>query len=183
MANAKSIPVWTFPSVQDKVRRVKAYIHYILAAKNLFAWKDFVEELTSDMEAFIYQQEQLIAVGELYVGKGENRRQVKEQGAGAYCRAALQGALNYASWASALKRRLNYESLSLDALLETEEGDMPFQLADNDTAILESELDMSIELQFGKEIHNLVQRVLNGESLSSAELRKLRTPEMYALLR
>ncbi len=183
MPAVASIPVWTFPNVQEKVRKVKAYIYHTLAKKNLFAWRDFVEELSSDMEAFIYSQEQLIAAGELYVGKGDTRRQVKDLGAGAYCRAALQGALNYASWASALKRRLNYESISLDAILEVEGGGIQLQVADNDTSIQESDLYMSIEMQFGKEIYALAQRVLNGENIGAAELRKLRTPEMLALLK
>ena len=160
-------PVYEEPSVIEKVRKVKQYIPGMLRTKNLFGWRYFVEDLKVDIECEIYKYEEKHLAG---VPGYE-----KEQGVGAYCNMAIQGAINYAAACNAQKRRLNFEATSLDSLVETEKGSMSKQVpAAPDDEAAKVELLLSIELEFGDRIRELAQLVLNGEQLSSAELMELR---------
>lgn len=162
-----SRPIWEDSSVQAKVAAVKRYVRRLCYSRNLFAWRDFIDDLNADMELWIYKLEE-----EHRQGKG------KETGVGAYNRMALQGALNYAAFYSAQKRKINYEAASLDAVIETEKGSMISQIpAVNDYALETSELLISIEQEFGDTIRELVQKVFDGEQLSRADLQQLKSTE------
>ena len=101
-------PVYEEPSVIEKVRKVKQYIPGMLRTKNLFGWRYFVEDLKVDIECEIYKYEEKHLAG---VPGYE-----KEQGVGAYCNMAIQGAINYAAACNAQKRRL--KQLSRAELME-----------------------------------------------------------------
>ena len=160
-------PVWELPEVQEKVKAVQKHIVTICRARNLFAWRDFVEEAQADIEMWIYHYEELYRQGKS-----------KELGIGAYNIMATQSVLNYAAYYSAKKRRLNYEAQSLDSLVETEKGSVVAQIpAQNDYKIEQIDLLMSIESQFGETISALVAKVLNGDQLSRKDLSKLRKTE------
>lgn len=186
-------PVWEYPEVQEKVKKVMHFISTSIAARNLFAWRDFVEELKSDIELEIYKYEDLYLQGKY-----------KKTGVGAYCNMAIQGAVNYKEMYNIPKRKANYEALSLDSMLDTGDGVIPFQVAAVDNHVDDIDLLISIEAQLGKEVRDLAERVLNGESLSqqaladreltkeeksqlkkaeTEKLKKLQTPQMRALLK
>lgn len=166
-------PIYEVPSVQEKVRAVKKYISTVVRAKNFFGWRYFIEDLKVDIECEIYKYEDLHRQGKY-----------KENGIGAYCTMAMQGAINYAAKCNALKRKINFEAISLDAVLETEKNTTrPIQLsAPKDDSLAQMELLMSIEQTFGEEIQELAKRVLEGECLSAKELARLRTSKMKLLL-
>ena len=163
--------VWNLPSVVAKVQAVNKFIECQLRKKNIFAWREFIEDLKVDIQLEIYKYEEKFLKGEC-----------KEVGVGAYCRMATQEALNYAAFYGAKKRRGNFETISYDQEIETPNGSFQLQIPaptkDIDTLILLN----SIETSFGPEIKALAQRVLDGEHLSKKELAKLRTDEFKNLL-
>lgn len=172
MEKAMSQPaIWDLPQVVAKIQAVNKYIECQLRKKNIFAWREFVEDLKVDIQMEIYKYEEKFLKGEC-----------KEVGVGAYCRMATQGALNYASFYGAKKRRGNFETISYDQEVETTKGSFQLQIPastkDMDTLILLN----SIEMSFGSEIKELAQKVLEGEHLSKKELAKLRTDEFKNLL-
>lgn len=163
-------PIWEVPEVKTKVAAVRKYIHTMVRARNLYAWKYFVEDLCTDMEVEIYKYEDLYRQGKY-----------RETGIGAYCNMALQLAINAAYFYSAQKRKINFESASLDALAECETGDKTPAAKDDPLSM--TLLMMSIEQELGSEVASLVEKFFNGaEPLSRAELKKLRTPKLKELL-
>lgn len=170
----KAIPqpaICQLPQVIAKIQAVNKFIDCQLRKKNIFAWREFVEDLKVDIQLEIYKYEEKFLKGEC-----------KEVGVGAYCRMATQGALNYASFYGAKKRRGNFETISYDQEVETTKGSFQLQVPastkDMDTVVLLT----SIEMSFGPEIKELAQKVLEGEHLSKRELLKLRTEELRNLL-
>ncbi len=164
------------PEVREKVEKVKRYIAGMVRAKNFFGWRTFVEELKVDIECEIYSYE---AQHLAHVPGYE-----KEQGVGAYCNMAMQGAINYSASCSAQKRKINYEAQSLDALIETEKGLMHVQIpSKEDEEVTKSELLMSIEQEFGNRIKKLAAAVLSGEQLSKEELEELRKSTKNSTMR
>lgn len=163
--------IWKLPQVVAKIQAVNKYIECQLRKKNIFAWREFIEDLKVDIQMEIYKYEEKFLKGEC-----------KEVGVGAYCRMATQGALNYASFYGAKKRRGNFETISYDQDVETPKGSFQLQIPastkDMDTLILLN----SIEMSFGPEIKALAQKVLDGEHLSKKELSKIRTDEFKNLL-
>ena len=106
---------------------------------------------------------------------------------------ATQGAKNYAAQYSALKRRVNFESVSLDGMVETEKGSMKLQVAAKEKVDSVARLDLltSVEQLFGDKICDCVRRIYDGEQLSKKdlnalltkeELQKLKSPEMRKLI-
>lgn len=163
--------VWELPQVLAKVKAVNKYIECQLRKKNLFAWREFVDDLKADIQMEIYKYEEKFLNGEC-----------KEVGVGAYCRMAMQGALNYASYYGAQKRRANFESISYDQDIETPKGTFQLQIPASDNDFKTLELLTSIEISFGPEIKALAQKVLDGEHLSKKELEKIKTQEFKNLL-
>ena len=163
--------IWNLPQVAAKVKAVNKYIECQLRKKNIFAWREFVEDLKVDIQMEIYKYEEKFLRGEC-----------KEVGVGAYCRMATQGALNYASFYGAKKRRGNLESISYDQDIETPKGSFKLQIPASDSDIKTIELLTSIEMSFGPEIKALAQKVLDGEHLSKKELAKIKTDEFKNLL-
>lgn len=180
MTNATALPpIYEVPAVKEKVEKVRLYIAGMLRTRNLFGWKSFIDDLKVDIEVEIYKYEEKHLAG---IPGYE-----KEQGVGAYCNMALQGAINYAAKCSTNKRRINFETQSLDALIETEKGSMSKQVpATRSEDVANLELLLSIQQEFGDRIQELAQRVLNGEQLDRNELSELRkstkNPKMRNLL-
>lgn len=166
-----SCAVWEIPEVIHKVREVMDYISKTLAAKNLFAWHAFVDDLKSDITSEIYKYEDLALQGKY-----------KKTGIGGYCNMARQGALNYASFYSAQKRRINFEALSLDAMIETGDGEIPFQVAGKSDDLCQVELLMAIEQTSGPEVAAMAAKILNGDAIGAAELKKMHAPALLRLL-
>ena len=159
------------PQVIAKIQAVNKFIDCQLRKKNIFAWREFVEDLKVDIQLEIYKYEEKFLKGEC-----------KEVGVGAYCRMATQGALNYASFYGAKKRRGNFETISYDHEVETSKGCFLLQIPASNNDFKTLELLTSIEMSFGPEIKALAQKVLDGEHLSKKELAKLRTDEFLNLL-
>ncbi|MCM1322949.1 MAG: hypothetical protein NC218_02050 [Acetobacter sp.] len=159
--------IWEVPAVREKVAKVNKYIAGMLRTRNLFGWRSFIEDLKTEIELEIYNYE-----GNRLEGKPGFE---KEQGVGAYCNMAVQGALNWSFKCQAQCRRINYETMSLDMLVATEKGAMTLQIPDENNHDLEvCDLLLSIEQDFGDDIRSLAQAVLNGEQLSRKELLTLR---------
>ena len=201
-----SCPVWERPEVISKVKAVKHQIYLTLAQKNLYKWRVFVEELQQDIELEIYKYEQLWLEGK-YINKATGKLR-ERPGVGAYLNMAMQGAMNYVNYWLAQKRChrkkdpitgkdwINPETgrfeadptmqeLSLDRAATTAQGDVmdePLPIGNDDPEMRLSELMLSIQQEFGTEIHILAQKVLAGETLSKKELEKIRTPEFKKLL-
>lgn len=165
-------PIWEEPEVIEKVNKVMLYINTTLAARNFFAWRDFVDDLRSDVASDIYKYEELHRQGKY-----------QKTGAGGYCRMALQAAINYTYKFNAHKRRANYEALSLDAMIETANGQLPFQLAAQTDDYEAITLLASIEQSLGPEAAKLVERILDGQSLGEEELKRLRLPKLKQILK
>ena len=165
-------PIWEVPEVVEKVKAVRRYIDTLCVSLNLFAWRNFIDDLKTDIESEIYKYEELHRQGKY-----------KYNGIGAYCNMAKQGALNYRAFYDAKKRKANFESLSLDALFETEKGEISLQIPDPyANEIANVELSVSVGQLFGAEAGRIISKVLNGEPISSAELLKIRTPEIKLFL-
>lgn len=162
-----SVPIWEVPSVKEKVNKVNIFITGMLYKRNLFGWREFIEDLKTEVAVEIYKYEKEHLAG--------TPGYEKEQGVGAYCNMACQGAANWVAHCMAHKRRINYETSSLDALIETEKGAITKQLGSTDENEFEKmDLLLSIEQQFGDQIRELAERVLNGGSLSKEDLQQLR---------
>ncbi len=150
------------PYVIDLVKKVKDFAYRHCYSKNLYAWREFIDDLKTDLEMFIYDYELAYRKG-LY-GK---------TGYAAYCNAAKQQALNWAAYYSAQKRRANYESISIEASMERE--DRPtIQLEAQNDGIRQTILLTSIGQEFGKRAQELCTQLLAGEVVSRADLKELR---------
>ena len=157
-------PIHMLPEVQEKVRKVKQYIDGMLRSKNLFAWKFFIDDLKVDAEVEIYKYEEKYRRGEY-----------KETGVGGYCNLALQLALNYASYYSAQKRKVNFETASLDISYDNEKGTQSSrEPADPYNDYAGVEMMMVLQSQLSADIYSLVEKVYSGEGLTEDEFALLR---------
>lgn len=150
------------PYVMELVKRVRRFAYYHCSAKNLFAWKEFIDDLQADLEIFIYDYE--IAY---------NKGLYKKTGYPAYCNAAKQQALNWVAYYSAQKRRLNFETVSIESSME-DENRATIQLEAPNTGMREIIVLESIGQQFGEAAQKLCTQLLNGETISKADLKMLR---------
>lgn len=160
------------PYTQNLVHKVKAFAYIHCRAKNLYAWKEFIEDLKTDLELFIYDYE-------LAYKKGLHGK----TGYAAYCNAAKQQAINWAAYYSAHKRRLNCETLSIEASMADE--DKPtIQLEAPDDEAKKSILLLSIGQEFGSRAQELCEKLLGGDVLNSIDLKMLRgLPNLKDLLK
>lgn len=166
--------IWEVPEVKQKVSAVKSYIDTMLRTKNLFGWRNFIDDLKTDIELEIYKYEDLHRQGKY-----------KANSIGAYCNMAKQGALNYMAYYTAQKRKPMFESVSLDALYEQESSStLRLQVADKkpDPTDRIAIIDAT-EREFGEKARIIVEKILNGETVTSAELLVLRTEEFYDFLK
>ena len=150
------------PYVMDLVNRTQAFAYTHCLSKNIFAWREFIHDLQVDLALHIYDYE--IAYRKGLHGK---------TGFGAYCTAAKQLAINWSAYYQTHKRRLNFESVSIEASMEREDR-APIQISSDDTSMEEIELLASIEQSFGRTAKELCFQLLRGETLSKADLNKLR---------
>lgn len=163
------------PEVQEKVAKAKKYIQHRLYEQNLFGFRFYLEDVKSDIELYIYEEEEKFRTGKRF----------EELGVGAYCRRAWHIALNYAAYYSTQKRRLNFESFSIQRaeLIEENNSEKPTWVSHKASDALNSiELFSAIEAEFGADMLELVQKAVDGEKLSSYERFKLRSPKMRALI-
>lgn len=159
------------PYIIELVEKVTRFATGHCYAKNLYAWREFIHDLNVDLTLFIYDYE-------LAYRKGLHGK----TGFTAYCNAAKQQAVNWAMYYSAHKRRLNTESISIDASYE-EDDRAPIQIATTDTVLQEIELLVSIGTTFGKVARGLCEQLLNGETLSKEDLKKLKNiPQLKEFL-
>lgn len=159
------------PYIIELVEKVTKFAIGHCYAKNLYAWREFIHDLQVDLTLFIYDYE-------LAYRKGLHGK----TGFSAYCNAAKQQAINWAMHYSAQKRRLNSEAVSIDASYEDEDR-APIQIASTDTALQEIELLNSIGSTFGKVAMGLCEQLLNGETLSKEDLKKLKNiPQLKEFL-
>lgn len=166
MTTDLTTPIFKLPEVQEKVQKVMCYIDNMVRAKNLFAWKFFIEDLKVDAELEIYKYEDLHRHGKY-----------KATGVGGYCNLALQLALNYAAYYSAKKRKGNFETLSLDMTINDDDGSSKRPAYDPpapENGYANVEMLMTLEAKLSPEIFQLVKRVYDGETLSNNELKLLR---------
>ena len=173
-----TVPIYEVPEVQYKVRKVNEFIENMCRAKNYFAWRHFIDDLKVDIELEIYKYEDLHRQGKY-----------KENGIGAYCNMAKQGAINYSWYYQALKRKANYVAVSLDATYkdsDSENSGTPIYQVPDTSAQQSFELvDLlaSISAECGEEIAALVQRVFDGEQLDKTMLQTLRKSNLKKLLK
>lgn len=159
------------PYITQMVKKVKAFAYLHCQTKNLYAWREFIADLQADLELFIYDYE-------LAHKKGLYRK----TGYAAYCNAAKQQALNWVAYYSAHKRKVNCETLSIDAS-EEDENRPSIQIAAENTYMEEFIALDSIASEYGEVAENLCERLLKGEALNKADIKRLRAlPNMRAFL-
>ena len=130
-----------------------------IVARDLFGWREFIDDVISDMALWI-------------INEG-----FMKQRAGRYVSTAMQLAIDKARYCSAACRRGNYELVSLDDL---------FQVADEtpDTADENEEFLFDIEIAFGKAVRDELEPFVTGkvDKISKAVKAKLNTPEFRKFL-
>lgn len=173
-----TVPIYNVPEVQYKVKKVNQFIEQFCRAKNYFAWKHFIDDLKVDIELEIYKYEDLHRQGKY-----------KDNGIGAYCNMAKQGAINYSWYYQALKRKANFVAVSLDATYrdtDPENSGTPiYQIPDIASQQSFELVDLleSISAECGAEIASIVQRVFDGEQLDKTLLQTLRKSNLKKLLK
>ena len=150
------------PYVQELVKRVRAFAYTHCMAKNLYAWREFIFDLQTDIQLFIYDYEIAYKKG-LY----------RKTGFPAYCNAVKQQALNWVAYYSAHKRKVNNETISIEAS-EEDESTPTIQLVSRGMELQQIDTLCSIQQQFGNTIKDLCVRLLGGEALNKEDLNKLR---------
>ena len=173
-----TIPIYEVPEVQYKVKRVNEFIENLCRTKNYFAWRHFVDDLKVDIELEIYKYEDLHRQGKY-----------KENGVGAYCNMATQGAINYSWYYQALKRKANFVAVSLDATYKDSDSEGSatpvYQVSDISAqyAIETVDLIQTIHAECGEEIAELVQRVFDGKALDETMIATLKKINLKKLLK
>lgn len=120
-------------------RDVTSIVKAKIKAKNLFGWKDWIEEHLSGLIGYMINDD------------------FKHSG-GAYVTCGMQGAIDYARHCSAEKRRGNYELLSLDEFYQVGED-----IEDSETTQSKAdELLLDIEICFGKKLADMLEPFLRG---------------------
>lgn len=136
-----------------KARDVVIGIKAKIAAKNLFGWRTFIEEVIIELVGY------MIKTDFKYSG-------------GAYVVCGMQSAIDKCRYCNAQKRRGNYETVSLDTL---------YYVPDTRSSYINQadELVISIKLKFGEDFANLLKPFLYGEQdkLSRDVLKKCKEPE------
>ena len=140
----------------QKSRDVVTVVRAKIIAKNLFAWRHYIDEVLIDLIGY------MIATSFEYSG-------------GAYVACGMQSAIDHCRYCNAKKRRQDYEMLSLD------DEEAPIQVAGSDDARLyEIEvLCMDIASKFGEELAEELRPFLQGDekSLDKKVLAKIQAPE------
>lgn len=150
------------PYVSNLVKRVKKFAYMHCASHNLYAWREFIDDLQADLELFIYDYELAHKKG-LY----------KKSGYGAYCNAATQQAKNWIAYYSAQKRKINNETISIEES-EEDEAREAIQVAIEDKGIEQFLTLTAIGQEFGEATKELCEKLLNGEVVNRADLNGLK---------
>lgn len=131
-----------------------------IAAKNLFGWRDFIEDVIVDLVVHMIRTE-------------------FQYSGGAYVNCGMQGAIDACRYCSAAKRRGDYETVSLS---EVENFMTPQEEPSNEEKT--NELVMEIEKMYGPSIAQNIADYLEGrvERLSKEVLAKCRTKQFKAWL-
>ena len=147
----------TFKEVSSVLRVVKNKI----IARNLFGWREFLEDVLIDLVQY------MIRTDFQYSG-------------GAYVACGMQAAIDACRYCNAQKRRGDYETISLhlvEAFVETKQ--------DTTYANQVHDLVVDIEYLFGKDVATHIKEYLTGKrnKISKEVLAKCRTPEFKEWLR
>lgn len=144
----------------DLVAGVVGVVRSKIVARNLFGWRDFIDDVVVDLVAHMIRTE-------------------FQYSGGAYVNCGMQGAIDACRYCSAAKRRGNYETVSLS---EVENFMTPQEEPSNREKT--NELVVDIERMYGPEIAQNIADYLEGrvERLSKEVLAKCRTKQFRAWL-
>lgn len=144
----------------DLVASVVGVVRNKIVARNLFGWRDFIDDVIVDLVAHMIRTE-------------------FQYSGGAYVNCGMQGAIDACRYCSAAKRRGNYETVSLSEVenFMTPQEEPSYEEQTN-------ELVMEIEMMYGPEIAQNIADYLEGrvKRLSKEVLAKCRTKEFRAWL-
>ena len=144
----------------QKSRDVVTVVRAKIIAKNLFAWRHYIDEVLIDLVGY------MIATRFEYSG-------------GAYVACGMQSAIDHCRYCNAAKRRGNYETLSLDEFYQAED-----EQEDEKQSVMKhaEELCFDIQMKFGKELADELRPFLMGyeTSLSKELLKKLKSKEFMS---
>lgn len=145
------------------VRQVQANIRI----KNLFGWRSYIDDVAIDLIGYMIKTDFQYTVG-------------------AYITCGMQSALDHCRYCNALKRRGNYEYVSLDAdecflQIEDESADIERQIEREEHC---NELYQKIAAQFGEELANQLKPVIDAteDKLDRKVLAKCKTEEFREFL-
>ena len=145
------------------VRQVQANIRI----KNLFGWRSYIDDVAIDLVGYMIKTNFQYTVG-------------------AYIICGMQSALDHCRYCNALKRRGNYEYVSLDSdecFLQIEDESANFEKKLEREAHCD-ELYQKIAAQFGEELANQLKPVIDAteDKLDRKGLAQCRTEEFREFL-
>ena len=145
------------------VRQVQANIRI----KNLFGWRSYIDDVAIDLVGYMIKTNFQYTVG-------------------AYIICGMQSALDHCRYCNALKRRGNYEYVSLDSdecFLQIEDESANFEKKLEREAHCD-ELYQKIAAQFGEELANQLKPVIDAteDKLDRKVLAQCRTEEFREFL-
>lgn len=145
------------------VRQVQANIRI----KNLFGWRSYIDDVAIDLIGYMIKTDFQYTVG-------------------AYITCGMQSALDHCRYCNALKRRGNYEYVSLDddecfLQIEDESANIERQIEREEHC---NELYQKIAAQFGEELANQLKPVIDAteDKLDRKVLAKCKTEEFREFL-
>lgn len=144
-----------------EVTTVTAVVKSKIVARNLFGWREFLEDILVDIASYMIQTD------------------FKYSG-GAYVALGMQAAIDACRYCSAQKRRGDYETISIH---DIEAFTQPQQPISYEQEV--NDLVMDIETILGVDIAEKLKSYLMGDidRLSKDVLDKCRTPEFEAWLK
>lgn len=147
--------------VSREVASVLGVVRNKVIAKNLFGWREFLEDVLVDLVSYMIKTE-------------------FKYSSGAYVACGMQAAIDAARYCSAQKRRGDYETISIH-LIDKFVGMEP----SSDYTENVEELVQDIGKLFNKEIAESIRDFLVGKTdkLSKEVIQKCRTPEFREWLR
>lgn len=142
----------------QKVRDVCTVVYNKVKNQNLFGWKWFIEEVISDLANY------------MLVDNFAHSQ-------GGYVTCGMQAAIDHSRKCNTLKRRGDFELVSLDTFFQVED-DIPDESRDNEDFLFD------LELAFGKEVRDELEPFVTGrvDKISKAIKDKLNTPEFRKFL-
>lgn len=143
---------------RSKARQTVTATRYRITQKNLFGWRTYIDEVLTDLVAYMMKTAFKYSVG-------------------AYITCGMQAAIDRCRYCNAKKRRQNYEAVSLDKCFNVE--DIKQTIYKNAL-----ELYLAISTQYGADIAEALKPVIFAEETKvPASIRnKLKTPQFRSFL-